>query len=77
MPLFTLNISDEMLNRILDWSKKSHKNPEYLPLELLDEYFDDCDDADKLEALIRSGNMETYPANLVHKEFHNLAAMEC
>lgn len=30
-----------------------------LALELLEEYFDDCDDADRLAALIRSGNMST------------------
>ena len=48
---------------------------EELAIELLEEYFDDCDDADRLEALIRAGKMETIPAIVVHKELEGLAEM--
>ena len=64
-----------MQERIYDWSNKSNLPPENLAVDLLEEYFDDCDDADKLEALIESGNMKTYSADTVHKELDNFAAV--
>lgn len=52
MPQFILDISLELLARVNDWSKQSKQPPENLAIDLLEEYFDDCDDADRLEALI-------------------------
>ena len=45
--------------------------PQSLAIGLLQEYFDDCDDADRLEALIRSGHIKTSPAETVHQELDN------
>ena len=67
MPAFTINISPALSARLHDWSIHSCLPAQQLAVELLEEYFDDCDDADRLEALIRSGNMKTYPADNVHK----------
>ena len=75
MPRIILNVTPELLERINDWSKQSKQPPENLAIDLLEEYFDDCDDADRLEALISSGNMKTYPAEFVHKEINTLATL--
>ena len=76
MPQVVIDISPELSERLLNWSIQSQLPPQNLALELLQEYFDDCDDADRLEALIRSGKIKTYPADVVHKELDNLVAME-
>ena len=75
MPTLTVNISQELSGRLHDWSVQSNLPPQQLALELLEEYFDDCDDADRLEALIRSGSMNTYSADDVHMEMNNIAAL--
>lgn len=75
MPTFTLNISPELSSRLSDWSTQSKLPAQQLAVELLEEYFDDCDDADRLEALIHSGDMKTYPAESVHREMNNFAAL--
>ena len=75
MPTITVNISPELSARLNDWSIQSHLPAQQLAVELLEEYFDDCDDADRLEALIRSGNMQTYPAEAVHEELNNFATL--
>ena len=75
MPQIILNVTPELLERINDWSRQSKKPPENLAIDLLEEYFDDCDDADRLEALISSGNMKTYPAEVIHRELNTLAAL--
>ena len=68
MPKMIIEISPELLSRVQDWGLHFKCKPERLAVELLEEYFDDCDDADKLEALIQSGKMATYPASIVHHE---------
>ena len=75
MPALTVNISPELSNRLHDWSVQSNLPPQQLAIELLEEYFDDCDDAERLEALIQSGEMITYPADDVHRELNNLVAL--
>ena len=72
----TITLTPELAARVHDWGQKQNMPPENLAVELLEEYFDDCDDADKLEALIRCGKIETYPAEMVHKELDSLAVME-
>ena len=59
MPTFTVNLLPELSARLDDWSIQSNLPPQQLVIELLEEYFDDCDDADRLEALIRAGDMKT------------------
>ena len=76
MPKFIVNITPALQERINNWSKQVNQPPENLAVSLLEEYFDDCDDADRLEALISKGNMKTYPAEAVHKGLDNLAVME-
>ncbi|MBQ7219739.1 MAG: hypothetical protein IJS28_02045 [Synergistaceae bacterium] len=70
-----LKLSPELEARVDDWAVKSGRPGEELIVELLDEYFDDCDDADRLEALIQAGKMGTTPASIVHKELEELAAV--
>ena len=75
MPTLTVNIPQELSDRLNNWSSLSNMPAQRLALELLEEYFDDCDDADRLEALITSGTMKTYPADTVHREMNSLAAL--
>lgn len=63
-----IDISPELLSRVQDWGLYFKCRPERLAVELLEEYFEDYDDADKLEALIQSGKMATYPASEIHRE---------
>ena len=76
MPKFIVNITPELQERVNNWSKQVNQPPENLAVSLLEEYFDDRDDADRLETLISNGHMRTYPAEVVHKELDNLAVMD-
>ena len=67
-----LEISPRLEARIKDWSVQMKRPAESLAVELLEEYFDDCDDAMRLEGLIRSGQMKTYPAQEVHAELGDM-----
>lgn len=67
-----IEISPRLEERIKDWSVQMKRPAESLAVELLEEYFDDCDDAMRLENLIRSGKMETYPAQEVHAELGDI-----
>ena len=71
-----IEITPKLEARVKDWERQTGRPGEDLAVELLEEYFDDCDDADRLEALIRAGKMETIPAVIVHKELNHLAAVE-
>ena len=70
-----IELSPELEARVQEWGREFNRPGEDLAVELLQEYFDDCDDADRLEALIQAGKMETIPANVVHKELEELAAV--
>ena len=70
-----IELSPELEARVREWGLASNRPGEELAVELLEEYFDDCDDADRLEALIQAGKMETIPADVVHKELEELAAV--
>ena len=65
MSKLTIEVTPELSERLKDWSRYFGRAEQELAVELLEEYFDDCDDADRLEALIQSGAMETYPAEVV------------
>lgn len=71
-----IKLSPELEARVNEWGRASNRPSEELAVELLEEYFDDCDDADRLEALIQAGKMKTYPAEEVHEELNRLAAVE-
>ena len=76
MPKLIINITPELQERVNYWSRQAGQPAEKLAVSLLEEYFDDCDDADRLEALISKGNMATYPAEVVHKGLDNLVVMD-
>ncbi len=61
-----IELSPELEARVREWGREFNRPCEDLAVELLEEYFDDCDDADRLETLIRVGEMETVPASIVH-----------
>ncbi len=67
-----IELSPELEARVREWGREFGRPGEDLAVELLQEYFDDCDDADRLEALIQSGKMDTIPASIVHKELEAL-----
>ena len=46
MPQIILNVTPELLARVNYWSEQSKQSPENLAIDLLEEYFDDCDDAE-------------------------------
>ena len=70
-----LDLSPELEERIKNWSIASKEPPENLAIGLIEEYFEDCDDAEKLENLIRAGEMETYSMEEVHRELEELDAV--
>ena len=55
MPQITVDITPELDNQINHWSSLGKETPEQLTLRLLQEYVYDCENADRLEALIPSG----------------------
>ena len=68
MPRITVEVTPELNARINDWSRQMKKPPECLAVDLLEEYFDDCDDADRISAEIASGRMKTYSWEEVKQE---------
>lgn len=63
-----IDLPPELAKRVKNWSSESNEPPENLALGLIEEYFEDCDDAEKLENLIRAGEMKTYSMEEVHRE---------
>lgn len=61
MARMTLELTPRLQEKLEAWCREFDEPPEALALGLLDEYFDDCDDADRLSALIETGEMETHP----------------
>ncbi len=53
-----LNMTPELQNKINDYATAGNETPEELAIRLLQEYADDCDDADRICAEIDSGKME-------------------
>ncbi len=57
----TIDLPPELAKRVKNWSLESNEPPENLALGLIEEYFEDCDDAEKLCAEVEAGRMELYP----------------
>ena len=67
-----IDLPPELEQRVKNWSTESNEPPENLALGLIEEYFEDCDDAEKLENLIRAGEMKTYSMEEVHRELREV-----
>ena len=60
MPQIVLNVSPELNSRVNFWGSRGNETPEQLTLRLLEEYVEDCEDAEKISAEIDAGRMKTY-----------------
>ena len=70
----TLDLSPELEERIKNWSIESKEPPENLAIGLIEEYFEDCDDAEKICAEVEAGHTELYPWEEVKAELHGMAS---
>ena len=61
MPQIMLDVTPELERRMGEWSQEFKSPPGTLAVNLLEEYFDDCDDADRLCAEIDTGQVNTHP----------------
>ena len=71
-----ITLKPQLEARLNEWACEFNMSGEELAVELLDEYFEDCDTADRISALIRSGQMQTYPAEEVFERLRSLDAVE-
>ena len=55
-----LNIPSALQNRVIPLAQATNETTEQLALRLLEEYVDDCEEADRIEAEIDAGIMPTY-----------------
>ena len=55
MPQIVLNVSPELNSRVNFWGSRGNETPEQLTLRLLEEYVEDCEDAEKISAEIDAG----------------------
>ncbi|MBR1437896.1 MAG: hypothetical protein IJ587_05100 [Synergistaceae bacterium] len=67
MPQLLLNIPNDLQQKVIPIAQQTNETTEQLALRLLQEYVEDCEEADRLEALIHSGNVKTYTADNIHK----------
>ena len=74
--MMILDLSPELNANVNEWACEFNMAGEELAVELLEEYFEDCDEADRISALIRSGQMQTYPAEEVFERLRHLDAVE-
>ena len=74
--MMILDLSPELNAKVNEWACEFNMAGEELVVGLLEEYFEDCDEADRISALIHSGQMQTYPAEKVHEELRYLDAVE-
>ena len=55
-----VNIPNSLQQRIMLLAHETNETPEQLALRLLEEYVEDCEDADRISAEIDAGIMPTY-----------------
>ena len=67
MPQMIINLTQSLQNKINSYALSGNETPEELAVRLLEEYADDCDDADRISAEIDSGRMKTYPLEEVRE----------
>lgn len=60
MPQILLDIPASLQQRVMPLAQQTNETTEQLTLRLLQEYVDDCYDADRISAEIDAGTMPTY-----------------
>ncbi|MBQ8692804.1 MAG: hypothetical protein IJ576_08750 [Synergistaceae bacterium] len=68
MASITVELTPELEQRVVLWGGKGNETPEELTLRLLEEYVDDCEDAERISEEVASGRMETYSIEEVRDE---------
>ena len=68
MASITVELTPELQRRIVLWGGKGNETPEELTLRLLEEYVDDCEDAERISEEVASGRMKTYSLEEVRNE---------
>ena len=59
--------------RVNEWACEFNMAGEELAVDLLEEYFEDCDTADRISEEIRSGKSELYSWEEVKSRLHEMA----
>ena len=68
MSRIVVELAPELDSRIRLWSSLGNETPEQLTIRLLEEYVDDCEDAEEISAGVASGEIETLPYAQVRRE---------
>ena len=68
MAAMTVELTPELQERVSLWGSRGNETPEELTLRLLEEYVDDCEDAERISNEVSTGQMETYPLEEVRQE---------
>ena len=68
MSRIVIEIEPELDNRIRLWSKLGNETPEQLTIRLLEEYVEDCEDAEEISAGVANGDIQTFPYAQVRRE---------
>ena len=68
MASITVELTPDLQRRIVLWGVKGNETPEELTLRLLEEYVDDCEDAERISEEVASGKMKTYSLEEVRNE---------
>lgn len=61
MSQLIINLTPELQEKVNYHAADGNETPEELAVRLLEEYTEDCDDAERIEREIDSGRMKTYP----------------
>ena len=64
-----LNIPNELQERVIPLARATNETAEELAIRLLEEYVEDCEEADRISAEIDAGVMPTYTLREVKKQF--------
>ena len=61
MSQLIINLTPELQERVNYHAADGNETPEELAVRLLEEYTEDCDDAERIERDIKSGKIKTCP----------------
>ena len=67
MSQLIINLTPELQERVNYHAADGNETPEELAVRLLEEYTEDCDDAERIERDIKSGKIKTYPLEEVRE----------
>ena len=68
-----ITLKPQLEARLNEWACEFNMSGEELAVELLDEYFEDCDTADAISNAIRTGKSELYSWEEVKSRLHEMA----